>query len=215
MAEDKKHTFTIAGSGIGYIGGNYKNKNPSDAAKKAGKALFKKLENAKFRKYKNKTSIRFILRMRDRSGPGKTYSYEVTRSKLKEPKVVKRGDVTYTINYDYSVKPCEMPDAEVKKMSGGAISTISSKRLKGGMGDADVEDSFDDDSDQEEIGGDAEDDAEEEDDGDAEAEEENDADVDTGDSLMGGKKGKKASRKHNAEKKVANKKKGKAKTKAK
>ena len=35
-------TFTIMGSGIGYIGGNYKNDVPYLAAKKAGKALFKK-----------------------------------------------------------------------------------------------------------------------------------------------------------------------------
>jgi hypothetical protein len=37
-------TFTIMGSGIGYIGGNYKNDQPGQAAKKAGKALFKKLD---------------------------------------------------------------------------------------------------------------------------------------------------------------------------
>ena len=36
------------GSGIGYSGGNYKNFDPVDAAK-AGKKLFQKLEDPKFR----------------------------------------------------------------------------------------------------------------------------------------------------------------------
>ena len=78
-------TFTIMGSGIGYIGGNYKNDVPYLAAKKAGKALFKKLENPKYAKHKNRKSIKFVIRMKDRYGPGKTYAYQVIREKLKKP----------------------------------------------------------------------------------------------------------------------------------
>jgi hypothetical protein len=118
---ETKNTFTIMGSGIGFSGGNYKNFEPSDAAKKAGRALFKQLEDPKFRKYKNKTSIRFILRKRDRKSAGKTYAYEVSRTKLKKPIVVKRGNAEYTVKYDYHIKSCSMDATEVKKMTGGCL----------------------------------------------------------------------------------------------
>lgn len=96
-------TFTIMGSGIGYVGGNYKNDQPGQAAKKAGKALFKKLTLRKFAKYKNKTSIKFVLRMRDRHSAGKTYAYMVTREKLPKPIIMKKGNVEYEIKYNYKI----------------------------------------------------------------------------------------------------------------
>lgn len=135
---EKKNTFTIMGSGIGFSGGRYKNYEPSDAAKKAGKALFKQLEDPKFRKYKNKTVIRFILRKKDRRSAGKTYAYEVSRTKLKNPIVVKRGNAEYTINYDYHIKSCSMDATEVKKMTGGCLGcAIGGNRnmRKGGYND--------------------------------------------------------------------------------
>ena len=123
----RMHTYTIMGSGIGYSGGNYKNEVPSLAAKKAAKALFKKLTLPKFRKYKNKTSIKFVLRMRDRHGPGKTFSYVATCKKLKNPVVVKRGDAEYTIKYQYLAEPCKLNSTEVKTMTGGELALVGGK----------------------------------------------------------------------------------------
>lgn len=134
MSATIKPTFTIMGSGIGYIGGNYKNHDPIDAAKKAGKALFKKLQDPKYKKYKKKESIRFILRKRDRHSAGKTYAYEVTQIKLKNPITVKRGDTIYTVYYDYKIKACTMDASEVTKMTGGCLTCGigGTKKVKGG-----------------------------------------------------------------------------------
>jgi hypothetical protein len=115
------------GSGIGYIGGNYKNDQPGQAAKKAGKALFKKLTLRKFTKYKNKTSIKFVLRMRDRHSAGKTYSYMVTREKLPKPLLMKKGNVEYEIKYKYNIESCDLTSAEVKTMTGGALAIVGGK----------------------------------------------------------------------------------------
>jgi hypothetical protein len=126
------------GSGIGYAGGNYKNDQPGQAAKKAGKALFKKLTLRKFAKYKNKTSIKFVLRMRDRHSAGKTYSYMVTREKLPKPLVMKKGNVEYEIKYKYNIESCDLTSAEVKTMTGGALAIVggrlsyTGKKISGG-----------------------------------------------------------------------------------
>jgi len=146
-------TFTIMGSGIGYIGGNYKNDQPGQAAKKAGKALFKKLTLRKFTKYKNKTSIKFVLRMRDRHSAGKTYSYMVTREKLPKPLVMKRGNVEYEIKYKYNIESCDLTSAEVKTMTGGALAVVggklsyTGKKISGGTVDDDKSESEDSDED--------------------------------------------------------------------
>lgn len=164
-------TFTIMGSGIGYIGGNYKNDQPGQAAKKAGKALFKKLTLRKFTKYKNKTSIKFVLRMRDRHSAGKTYSYMVTREKLPKPLVMKRGNVEYEIKYKYNIESCDLTSAEVKTMTGGALAVVggklsyTGKKISGGYvkeesEEEDSEEDSDGDSD-EESGEEAEDKVEE------------------------------------------------------
>ena len=131
-------TFTIMGSGIGYVGGNYKNDQPGQAAKKAGKALFKKLTLRKFAKYKNKTSIKFVLRMRDRRSAGKTYAYMATREKLPKPIIMKKGNVEYEIKYNYKIEACNLTSNEVKTMTGGALAmvggklTYTGKAMKGG-----------------------------------------------------------------------------------
>ena len=149
-------TFTIMGSGIGYIGGNYKNDQPGQAAKKAGKALFKKLTLRKFTKYKNKTSIKFVLRMRDRHSAGKTYSYMVTREKLPKPLVMKRGNVEYEIKYKYNIESCDLTSAEVKTMTGGALAVVggklsyTGKKISGGNGDEDSEEEFEEEFDEDE-----------------------------------------------------------------
>ena len=149
-------TFTIMGSGIGYIGGNYKNDQPGQAAKKAGKALFKKLTLRKFAKYKNKTSIKFVLRMRDRHSAGKTYSYMVTREKLPKPLVMKKGNVEYEIKYKYNIESCDLTSAEVKTMTGGALAIVggklsyTGKKISGGNVDEEFEDEDDDEEEEEE-----------------------------------------------------------------
>jgi hypothetical protein len=151
-------TFTIMGSGIGYIGGNYKNDQPGQAAKKAGKALFKKLTLRKFTKYKNKTSIKFVLRMRDRRSAGKTYSYMVTREKLPKPLVMKRGNVEYEIKYKYNIESCDLTSAEVKTMTGGALAVVggklsyTGKKISGGTVDDDKSESESEDSDEDSDG---------------------------------------------------------------
>lgn len=148
-------TFTIMGSGIGYVGGNYKNDQPGQAAKKAGKALFKKLTLRKFAKYKNKTSIKFVLRMRDRHSAGKTYSYMVTREKLPKPLVMKKGNVEYEIKYKYNIESCDLTSAEVKTMTGGALAVVggklsyTGKKISGGNAEDDAEEFEDEDEDEE------------------------------------------------------------------
>jgi len=150
-------TFTIMGSGIGYIGGNYKNDQPGQAAKKAGKALFKKLTLRKFAKYKNKTSIKFVLRMRDRHSAGKTYSYMVTREKLPKPLVMKRGNVEYEIKYKYNIESCDLTSAEVKTMTGGALAVVggrlshTGKKISGGNAENEEFEEEDDEEEEEEF----------------------------------------------------------------
>jgi len=150
-------TFTIMGSGIGYIGGNYKNDQPGQAAKKAGKALFKKLTLRKFAKYKNKTSIKFVLRMRDRHSAGKTYSYMVTREKLPKPLVMKKGNVEYEIKYKYNIESCDLTSAEVKTMTGGALAIVggklsyTGKKISGGNTEDVEAEEFEDEEDTDEF----------------------------------------------------------------
>ena len=150
-------TFTIMGSGIGYIGGNYKNDQPGQAAKKAGKALFKKLTLRKFAKYKNKTSIKFVLRMRDRHSAGKTYSYMVTREKLPKPLVMKKGNVEYEIKYKYNIESCDLTSAEVKTMTGGALAIVggklsyTGKKISGGNTEDVEAEEFEDEEDTDEL----------------------------------------------------------------
>lgn len=149
-------TFTIMGSGIGYVGGNYKNDQPGQAAKKAGKALFKKLTLRKFAKYKNKTSIKFVLRMRDRHSAGKTYAYMVTREKLPKPLLMKKGNVEYEIKYKYNIESCNLTSEEVKTMTGGALAmvggklTYTGKEMKGGSAEEEEEEEkFEEEEDEE------------------------------------------------------------------
>jgi hypothetical protein len=157
-------TFTIMGSGIGYSGGNYKNEQPGQAAKKAGKALFKKLTLRKFSKYKNKPTIKFVLRMRDRSSAGKTYSYMVTRIKLAKPLLIKKGPVEYEVKYDYKIESCNLSPMEVKTMTGGEYALVGGritatgmkKTLGGGEEYEEHEAEEEEDEDDEEDGGDGE-----------------------------------------------------------
>ena len=169
-------TFTIMGSGIGYSGGNYKNEQPGQAAKKAGKALFKKLTLRKFSKYKNKPTIKFVLRMRDRSSAGKTYSYMVTRIKLAKPLLIKKGPVEYEVKYDYKIESCNLSPMEVKTMTGGEYALVGGRITATGM--------------KKTIGGGEEEDEEDEEDG-----EEDGEDGEESESFIGGRANAKARRK--------------------
>jgi len=113
------HIYTIIGSEIGYIGGNYKNDKPLLAANKAGKALFKKLEDVKYIKYKNRKSIKFIIKMKDRNGPGKTYSYQVIKEKLKKPILIKVKNTEYYVKFNYVIKACDLSKKQKKNLLGG------------------------------------------------------------------------------------------------
>ena len=103
----------------------------------------KKLTLRKFAKYKNKTSIKFVLRMRDRHSAGKTYSYMVTREKLPKPLVMKKGNVEYEIKYKYNIESCDLTSAEVKTMTGGALAIVggklshTGKKISGGSTEVD------------------------------------------------------------------------------
>jgi len=97
------YIYTIIGSEIGYIGGNYKNDKPLLAANKAGKALFKKLEDIKYVKYKNKKSIKFVLKnKKDKIN----YCYEVFKKKNKK-------------EFNYEIKKCVLSKNQLKKYTGG------------------------------------------------------------------------------------------------
>ena len=104
------HIYTIIGSEIGYIGGNYKNDKPLLAANKAGKALFKKLEDVKYVKYKNKKSIKFVLKnKKDKIN----YCYEVLKKKNKK-------------EFNYEIKECVLSKNQLKKYIGGVGSLAPS-----------------------------------------------------------------------------------------
>ena len=136
--ENKKHTYTIAGSGIGYKGGNYVSAFPLPAAKKAGRQLFLKLNKPEFSKYKKKTTIKFILRQRIRGAPGKTFAYEVTRHKLKTPKIFKKGNTEIKIEYEYNVKVINIDQKEAMRMTGGKCSFSGGGDVEGSEGGEDV-----------------------------------------------------------------------------
>lgn len=99
-------SFKILGSGIGFSGGRYVAATKSVAAKRAGSKLFQKLENdEKFKSFKSKSSIKFVLGETTKGGSKKTTAFEVTRKMLDKPKVVERNGVRVEYKYTYDVKP--------------------------------------------------------------------------------------------------------------
>lgn len=107
-------SFKITGSGIGFKGGRYIAETQAVAAKRAGSALFQYVHTSHkhgrgldehYAKWKNKTSIKFILMETTRgSNPTKkTVAYQVNKTVLSTPKTIKRGDQTITVKYAYTV----------------------------------------------------------------------------------------------------------------
>lgn len=111
-------SFKVIGSGIGYKGGRYVAENRNIAANRAGSKLFQKImKDSEFSKYKNKTSIKFILTETTKGSPKKNVAYEVKQIKLDKPLEFKRGDVTIVVKYKYMVhKLINQSDPEVMNM---------------------------------------------------------------------------------------------------
>ena len=111
-------SFKVIGSGIGYKGGRYVAENRNIAANRAGSKLFQKImKDSEFSKYKNKTSIKFILTETTKGSPKKNVAYEVKQVKLDKPLEFKRGDVTIVVKYKYMVhKLINQSDPEVMNM---------------------------------------------------------------------------------------------------
>ena len=111
---EKKRTFTIQGSDLGYEGGRYKGTEPSQAARKAAKQLFRMVENKgkkaawkKYERFSNFKVLKFILREASRGSNKATHYYEAKVVPLSEPKVIKRNGVEITVTKTIHVKTCE------------------------------------------------------------------------------------------------------------
>jgi len=78
------------------LGGVFKGKIPSQAAKKAARKLFKLAPRKK--------QIEFTLREMTQGSEKKEYKYIATKKVLDTPKVIQRGPVTITVTTEYEVK---------------------------------------------------------------------------------------------------------------
>lgn len=127
-SEKVKRTFKISGSDIEFEGGKYvSDAGPKKAANKAGSMLFRIIENKsnkpeynKFKKFKNHKIVKFILTETTRGSSKSSRYYEASKIPLKEPKVVKIGDVEITYNYRIIVKedigsPSSLPKFVLKE----------------------------------------------------------------------------------------------------
>lgn len=115
-------SFKVLGSGIGFEGGSYKAKTVGAAAKRAGSKLFQKKE---YKKFPNKTTIKFILGETTRGSAKKTFAYEVTRITLDKPITVARADLDYQVKYKFVCKALSVTD---DKEANEIINIIEKKR---------------------------------------------------------------------------------------
>jgi hypothetical protein len=118
MPQDKKRSFTIQSSEIGFTGGNYKSDAPGKAAKKAAKRIFKLIETVpEYKKFASNESIKFFLREKTQDSEKKVYVYETSIKDLKTPKVIMvkspnspladaNGMVKYTVTKEIKVSTC-------------------------------------------------------------------------------------------------------------
>lgn len=122
MAIDRN--FTVENSEIGFEGGIYKAASPMSAGRKAGRMLFsmikygsmyeadskkhaKYAKYAAFAKFAKKQKVKFVLRETTADSAKKTFTYEVTQEKLKEPVIVKRGDIEIKIERKFNIRSCK------------------------------------------------------------------------------------------------------------
>lgn len=111
-------SFKILGSGIGFKGGRYIAETKSKAARRAGSKLYNKIDNdPAYAKFKNKSSIKFILGETTKGGPKTTTAFEVKRTKLPEPKKIKVGNTTITYSYKYTVHKLSDSECDMEKMA--------------------------------------------------------------------------------------------------
>lgn len=115
---DKKRSFTIQASEIGFTGGDYKSSSPWSAAKKASKRLFQLVEKEEaYKEFKKLETIKFILREKTMGSEKKSYFYEGSVTELKEPIYIKvkapnsknadtDGYVKYPITKEIQVATC-------------------------------------------------------------------------------------------------------------
>jgi hypothetical protein len=102
---DECKSFKIMGSGIGFKGGRYVALTAGIAAKRAGSKLFQKVHNdPEYKKFANKTSIKFILKETTRGSKTENKVYQVDKVTLDTPKEIKRGTETVMVRYSYTVK---------------------------------------------------------------------------------------------------------------
>lgn len=118
MPQDKKRSFTIQSSEIGFTGGDYKSDAPGKAAKKAAKRLFKLIETVdEYKSFASHDKIKFFLREKTRGSDKKVYVYETSVHDLKTPKVIMvkapnspeaddKGMVKYTVTKEIKVTTC-------------------------------------------------------------------------------------------------------------
>eukprot|EP00873_Tetraselmis_striata_P043896 jgi/Tetstr1/464160/TSEL_008965.t1 len=99
----KIRKFTVAGSGIGWSGGQYTIKKdkatPVGAAHKAARRVWREA----LKKNVVKPFYNFIIR---EIGTKDTYSYRAYRVKLEKPKTFTRQGKSITSKFDYVAKLC-------------------------------------------------------------------------------------------------------------
>lgn len=107
-------SFKVVGAGIPSTGGRYIAKTFGVAAKRAGSKLYSKINNnAEFAKFQNKNSIKFILQETTKGAGKKTKAFEVFRTKLDKPVVVKIKGQEILYKYKYNVKQLKSSVEEV------------------------------------------------------------------------------------------------------
>lgn len=80
-----------------FEGGRYMGKIPSQAARKAGRALLK---------MSKKRQVKFTLRESTQGSEHKEFTYTATKVKLDKPQTIVRGDSKITVTHQYLVRAC-------------------------------------------------------------------------------------------------------------
>lgn len=113
---DDCRSFKIVGAGIPFSGGRYVAKTAGTAAKRAGSKLYSKVNNdSNFAKFQNKNSIKFILQETTKGAGKKTKAFEVFRTKLNKPVVVKIKGQEIVYKYKYDVRQLKASVDDVMK----------------------------------------------------------------------------------------------------
>lgn len=109
-----KRNFVLTDSSIGYKGGKYssnKSGTPLSAAQRAASVLFRMAQNKgakpEYKKYESSNElIKFTIRESTQGSEKKEYQYEAKIKHLhgSDVKVVKRGNVEYTVSQRITVR---------------------------------------------------------------------------------------------------------------